>query len=106
MQCRIEFNFHAEDELIESYAESAEEQVLGDINRSYEELMETYGKIPADLVHASLMLVDHSYRQRSAADTLNWAPVPYAYEAKIMKYVRLTSHEYKSNKSQYGCKNL
>lgn len=106
-QLRIEQDFTEEDELLEMYGESAEEQVLGDIDRSYEELMEKYGKIPSDLLHATLLLVDQSYRQRSAADTMSWSTVPYAYEAKVKKYARLASANYEqTNNSQYGCKNL
>lgn len=105
-QCRIEPEFTDEDDLLEMYGESAEEQVLGDLGRSYEDIMETYGKIPIDIIHATLLLVDHSYRQRSVADTMSWASVPYAYEAKIKKYMRLTSSNYGNNQNQYGCKNL
>ena len=102
-QCRIEQDFNDEDELLEMYGESAEEQVLGDIGRTYEEIMEEYGKVPVDIVHASLLLVDHSYRQRSVADTLSWAPIPYAYEAKIKKYIRLADKSYEqSNNNRYG----
>ena len=72
------------------YGESAEAQVLGDIGRSYNELVEIGdGELPIDIVHASLLLVDQSYRQRSPADTMTWSTVPYAYEAKIKKYVKL-----------------
>ena len=88
-QLRIEADFHEEDSLLEMYGESAECQVLGDINRSYEEVMETYGEIPMDLQHATLLVVDQSYRQRSAADTMQWYSVPYAYESKTRKYTRL-----------------
>ena len=105
-QCRIEPEFTDEDELLEMYGESVEEQVLGDIGRSYEDIMESYGKVPVDIIHATLLLVDQSYRQRSAADTMSWTPVPYAYEAKIRKYIRLTSSNYGQNQNQYGCKNL
>ena len=105
-QLRIEPEFHDEDELLEMYGESAEEQVLGDLGRSYEDIMESYGKVPVKIIHATLLLVDHSYRQRSAADTMSWAPVPYAYESKIKEYMRLTSSNYRQNQNQYGCKNL
>lgn len=88
-QCRIEQDFTDEDEVLTDYGEAAEEQVLNDIDRSYDDIIESYGKVPAPLVLASLMLVDQSYRQRSAADTMSWAPVPYAYEHKIKPYIRL-----------------
>lgn len=89
-QCRIEQDFHDEDDLLELYGESVEETVLNDLNRTYEDLIECYGQVPRNIIHASLLLVDHSYRQRSVADTMAMSSVPYAYEQKIMPYMRLT----------------
>lgn len=107
-QCRIEQDFHDEDRLLELYGNSVERTVLKMIDRSYEDLMESYGEVPEDIIHASLMLVDHSYRQRSPADTMSWAPVPYAFDMKIRGYKRLTSKNNNANETtnNYGCKNL
>ena len=63
-QCRIEQDFTEEDDLLEMYGESAEEVLLNYLNRSYEDVMEVYGRVPAPLVHASLMLVASSYKDR------------------------------------------
>ena len=93
-QCRIELDFHDEDDDLQDFGESAEQQVLHDIGRSYSELIAWKGEVPEDLVHASLLLVDQSYRQRSAADTMSWSSVPYAYEQKIKPYMRLASMDF------------
>ena len=93
-QCRIEVDFHDEDTELEKYGASAEQQVLNDIGRSYSELIAWKGEVPENLIHASLMLVDQSYRQRSAADTMSWSPVPYAYDMLIKPYTRLASQEF------------
>ena len=44
---RIDFN--GEDDLLEMYGEAAEEAVLNIINRSYTEVIETYGDVPKGL---------------------------------------------------------
>lgn len=78
-----------ENDILELYGESAEEQVLDDIGRTYEELIEWKGAVPAKIIHASLMLVDFAYRQKSPVDTLNWSVVPLTYEHLIKSFVRL-----------------
>lgn len=82
----------SEDSIIDIYGESAEQQVLNDTMRTHEELVEMGGgKVPAPIVHASLMLADFAYRQKSPADSLNWSVVPYTYERLIKPYMRLAN---------------
>jgi len=82
----------SEDSIIDLYGESAEQQVLNDTMRTHEELVEMGGgKVPAPIVHASLMLADFAYRQKSPADNLNWSVVPYTYERLIKPYIRLAN---------------
>lgn len=97
--CRIDCD--CENELIEHYGEDAEEQVLNDIERTYEELVEWQGKVPAPIITASLMLVDFAYQQRTMVSNLNWSVVPYTYEYKIKPYRRLAYPEY-SNETTEG----
>lgn len=104
-QCRIEPDFNDEDELLEEYGEEAEETVLNVINRSYENLMEQYGKVPTPLRRASLMLVDLAYKQRSPISSQNMYLVPYTFDILIKPYVRLADNDINNN-TQYGCKNL
>lgn len=89
---RLDYNI--EDDLLTIYAESAEDQVLNDIGRSYAELIQWQGEVPKAILHASLMLVDFAYEQRSPVDKLNWSVVPYTYERLIKPYIRLASLEY------------
>ena len=89
---RLDYNI--EDDLLTLYANSAENQVLHDIGLTYSELWVQEGKIPDDIVHASLMLVDFAYTQRCPVDKINWSVVPYTYERLIKPYIRLASHEY------------
>lgn len=86
---RIEYD--CEDNLLTLYGEAAEETVLNICSRTYEELkaMGTDNKMPAPIIQASLMLVDHSYQQRSPVSSLNMASVPYTFDTLIKPYMNL-----------------
>ena len=106
-QCRIEQDFTEEDELREMYGESAEEAVLNALGRTYEDIVEVYGNIPAPVRHASLMLVDVSYQHRSPISSQNMYQVPYTFDLLLKPYMRLASPSYEQTNNQgYGCKNL
>ena len=106
-QCRIEQEFHEEDDLLEEYGESAEEVLLNYLNRTYEDVIEVYGRVPAPLRHASLMLVDTSYQYRSPVSAQNMSLVPYTFDILVKPYMRLASSSYEQTNNQgYGCKNL
>jgi hypothetical protein len=107
-QLRIEPDFHDEDDLLEEYGESAEDVLLNYLNRSYEDVIEVYGRVPAPLRHASLMLVDTSYQYRSPVSAQNISIVPYTFDLLIKPYMRLASPNENENvkDNRYGCKNL
>jgi len=105
-QCRIEQAFTEEDSLLEMYGDSAEEVLLNHLNRSYENLMEVYGHIPAPLIHASLMLVDVSYQHRSPVSPQNMSIVPYTFDILTKPYMRLANNVNENNNNQYGCPRL
>ena len=104
-QCRIEPDFHDEDELLEMYGESAEEVLLNHLRRSYEDIMEVYGRIPAPLTHASLMLVDVSYQHRSPVSPQNMSIVPYTFDILVKPYMRLANVE-EPVQNNYCCGNI
>ena len=88
-QLRIEHDFTAEDGMLEIYGESAEDVLLNCVGRTYEDLMATYGKMPAPLKHASLMLCDVSYQYRSPISINNLSVVP-SFDQLVKPYMRLT----------------
>lgn len=90
-QCRIEQDFIEEDELLEMYGESAEEATLNVLGRTYEDIVESYGKIPMPIIHASLMLVDLSYQNRSPISSQNMYQVPYTFDLLLKPYMRLAT---------------
>ena len=106
-QLRIEADFTDEDDLLEMYGESAENTVLNALGRSYEDIMESYGKVPTPIMHAALMLVDTWYQHRSPVESVNMSIVPYTFDLLLKPYMRLASAEYEQNNgNRYGCKNL
>ena len=106
-QCRIEPDFTDEDEWLEATGEAEEETMLNILNRSYEDLIETYGKVPKPIVQATLELVDKSYQNRSAISSQQMYLVPYTIDYRIKSYIRLADdNTTTSNTKQYGCKNL
>ena len=68
-------DFDCEDSLLELYGESAEETVLDITRRTYEEIVEKWGTkdkpVPAKIIHASLLLVELSYNNRSTVSQQN-----------------------------------
>lgn len=90
---RIEFD--CEDGILEMYGESAEETVANYLNRGKnadecsENLIGQYGKIPAPIIHATLMLVDVSYNHRTPITPTNMSLVPYTFDMLVKPYMVL-----------------
>lgn len=82
-------NGNGEEKLLMLYAESAEEMVLNYLERDLADLFDEYGKIPAPIKQATLMLIDNSYEHRSPATMQNLYSVPYTFDALIKPYMRL-----------------
>ena len=89
-QLRIDAEqYQAEEAVFELYAESAEDTVLDWIERPIEDLYEEYGKIPAKLIQASLLLVTLSYEQRSPITRQQMYIVPYGnFDALCSAYLK------------------
>lgn len=83
-------DFDCEDDLLESYGESAEITVLNIIRRTYEDLLDEYGEVPAPIVQASLMLVDHSYQNRSPVTAQSLYAVLYTFDLLVKPYIKLS----------------
>ena len=91
-----------EKDLLEDYGEAAEDTVLNICNRTLEDIFEQYGKVPAPLRRATLMLVDNSYKERSPISPQNMSSVPYAFVLLIKPYMRLTTSSATNNNNGYG----
>lgn len=84
-------DFSDEDSVLDLYGSAAEETVLNYLNRTYQELLEQYGEVPAPIRQATLLLVDHSYTQRSPVSAQNISIMPDSFDMLIKPYMRLTS---------------
>ena len=91
-----------EKDLLEMYGESAEETVLNLLNRSMEDIFEQYGGVPKPLVHATLMLVDNAYKERSPISPQSMSAVPYTFDMMLKPYMRLTTYNVNNKNNGYG----
>jgi len=82
-------DFDCENELLELYGKAAEETTLNYLGRSYDDLMDTYGEIPASIILASLQLVEVSYIHRSPITPTNMSLVPYTFDVLVKPYMIL-----------------
>ena len=82
-----------ERDILELYGESAEDAVLSLVRRNRANLVETYGRIPKQIVQATLMLVAISYQHREPASQQNMYAVPYTFDLLIKSYMRLDGAE-------------
>jgi hypothetical protein len=89
---RLDFNCEdeSERELMILYGEDAEQTVLNICNRTLEDIIEQYGKVPAPLYVAALQLVEVNYINRSPNSMQNMYQVKYSFDMKIKPYMKLT----------------
>ena len=101
-QCRIEPTFTAEDGFLADCGEAAEALVLNYIGRTYEDVRENYGEVPADIRLASRLVVDSLYQYRGTSTPQTLSEVPFA-SARVMlaPYMRLTMND--NNTHNKGC---
>ena len=81
----------AEHDILELYGGSAEDTVLNLCNRTITDIFEQYGMVPKALVHATLMLVDNAYKERSPISPQSMSTVPYAFDLMLKPYIKLTT---------------
>lgn len=92
-----------EHNLLEDYGEAAEDAVLNICNRTFEDIIEQYGKVPAPLRRVTLMLVDNAYKERSPNSPQSMSTVPYAFDLMLKPYMRLTTdNNVNNNNNGYG----
>ena len=75
--------------LLELYGRSAERSVLTIVRRSHAELIDTYGEMPAELVQASLLHVDRSYKDRSPVEQQQLGIASYSFDMLVRPYMKL-----------------
>ena len=66
--CHIDFN--CEDAELEQFGIAAEQAILNLTRRTFENFIDTYGRIPDPIFNASLLLVQSLYKNRDAEEQL------------------------------------
>lgn len=82
-----------EDDIIEQIGETAEAMVQAVMERSFADLVEVYGEVPAPVRRAVLCLADHLYIQRSPWICSPMYSVPYTIDFMLKPYCRLLPRE-------------
>lgn len=83
-------DFDCDDRELELFGDGAEETILYLCNRTYENLVGTYGQVPASIIHVTLELVCNSYEHRSPASPQNLSAVPYNFDLLVKEYIVLS----------------
>ena len=87
-QLRIDFD--DEDDELELYGSSAEDTVLNYMNRTYQDLLENFGEVPAPIIQASLMIVEVSYQHRAPINPTSLYMVPYSFDILVKPFMVLS----------------
>ena len=89
IKAHVRIDFDCEDAELELYGQGAEDTILYLCNRTYENLIGTYGEVPTAVRHATLLLVANSYEQRSPVSPQNFSSTPYTFEILLKEYIVL-----------------
>ena len=89
IQQHLRLDCTCEAEILELYANAAEDTLLNYIGLTYAEVLTKYGSMPTPLVQAALMLVDTSYQYRSPVSPTHLSIVPYTFDILVKPYVKL-----------------
>ena len=86
--CRIDFN--CEDAELEQMAMTAEQAILDLTRRTYENFIDTYGRIPDPIFNASLLLVQSLYNNRDAEEQRDSKEIAFGFSFMVKNYIVLT----------------
>lgn len=82
-------DYDCENDLIEKYGSAAENAILNLIGQTYDELIDTYGEVPDDIMVATFELADNLIRHRSPGEQVSISIVPYNFDLMLKNYIRL-----------------
>ena len=86
--CRIDFN--CEDAELEQMAMTAEQAILDLTRRTFEDFIDTYGRIPDPIFNASLLLVQSLYNNRDAEEQRDSKEIAFGFSFMVKNYMVLT----------------
>ena len=85
---RIDFDCEVAE--LEQFGVAAEQAILDLTRRTYENFIDTYGRIPDPIFNASLLLVQNLYNNRDAADSQKKEASLYGFDLLLKNYMVLT----------------
>lgn len=86
--CRIDFN--CEDAELEQMGITAEQAILDLTRRTYENFIDTYGRIPDPIFNTSLLLVQSLYKNRDAEEQRDSKEIAFGFSFMVKNYMVLT----------------
>ena len=86
--CRIDFN--CKDAELEQMAMTAEQAILDLTRRTFENFIDTYGRIPDPIFNASLLLVQSLYKNRDAEEQRDSNEIAFGFSFMVKNYMVLT----------------
>ena len=86
--CRIDFN--SGDAEIEQMGIAAEQAILDLTRRTYENFIDTYGRIPDPIFNATLLLVQSLYKNRDAEEQRDSKEIAFGFSFMVKNYMVLT----------------
>lgn len=86
--CRIDFN--CEDAELKQIGITAEQAILDLTRRTYENFIDTYGRIPDPIFNASLLLVQSLYNNRDAEEQRDSKEIAFGFSFMVKNYMVLT----------------
>ena len=86
--CRIDFD--CEDAELEQMGITAEQAILDLTRRTYENFIDTYGRIPDPIFNASLLLVQSLYKNRDAEEQRDSKEIAFGFSFMVKNYMVLT----------------
>ena len=86
--CRIDFN--CEDAELEQMGITAEQSILDLTRRTYENFIDTYGRIPDPIFNATLLLVQSLYNNRDAEEQRDSKEIAFGFSFMVKNYMVLT----------------
>ena len=70
------------------YAESAEQEALNFMERSFDDLLDTYGEVPSPVVQACLLRVGTAYKNREEQTPLQQYYTAQSWQNLLMPYCK------------------
>ena len=86
--CRIDFDCDVAE--LEQFGVEAEQAILDLTRRTYENFIDTYGRIPNPIFNSSLLLVQSLYKNRDAEEQRDSKEIAFGFSFMVKNYMVLT----------------